>query len=320
MKLISTFILLFISSCCFAQKADVYFLRNDGKYTFQRDSADYFRLVSEPDSGSTLYNVSELYKNGNKKLLGKSSTIDPPRYEGSCATFYSNGKRKSLCNYKNGHLSGTFYEFYPNGKLYLELKYPENGDEYNDLKDNYQVITNYDSTGTALTTVGNGIYKRYNDGFKQIIESGNVKNGYRDGEFTGSAFDQKSHYVEKYDNGILITGTITDENGTVTTYTKSRATEPQYKGGLSSFYKYLSRKIIYPEGDRDKNIQGSVIMSFVVEKDGKISDIKILKSVSHDIDQEAIWVVKNSPNWVPGTQFGRAVRTVYMMPITFALN
>src|SRR5882757_10175817 len=102
MKFISTtLILLFISCCCFAQKANVYFLRNDGKYTFQRDSADYFRLVSEPDSGSALYNVSELYKNGNKKLIGKSSTIDPPRYEGSCVTFYGNGKRKSLCNYKN---------------------------------------------------------------------------------------------------------------------------------------------------------------------------------------------------------------------------
>jgi TonB family protein len=106
----------------------------------------------------------------------------------------------------------------------------------------------------------------------------------------------------------------TDENGTTSVYTKSRGTEPKYKGGLQAFYEYLGRKIIYPKDDREKNVQGNVIMSFVVEKDGKISDIKILRSVSYDIDQEATRVVGNSPNWVPGTQFGRPVRVVYTIP------
>ncbi len=65
-------------------------------YVQQRDSADYIRVVSEPDSGSTLYNVFEFYPNGVKKLTGKSSTIDPQKYEGACIRYYKAVRSKAL--------------------------------------------------------------------------------------------------------------------------------------------------------------------------------------------------------------------------------
>jgi len=79
MKLSFTVIFLLIGGLCLAQKRNVYFLKNDGRYVVTRDSADYIRIVSEPDSGSALYNVAEGYLSGKRKLTGKSSAIDPPR-------------------------------------------------------------------------------------------------------------------------------------------------------------------------------------------------------------------------------------------------
>jgi hypothetical protein len=87
---------------CFSQRQNVYFLKNNGKYVSQRDSADYIRIVREPDSASVLYNVFEFYLNGTQKLLGKSKTIDPPRYEGQCLEYYANGTKESITNYQTG--------------------------------------------------------------------------------------------------------------------------------------------------------------------------------------------------------------------------
>lgn len=65
---------------------------------------------------------------------------------------------------------------------------------------------------------------------------------------------------------------------------------------------------------------GRVVVSFIVEKDGSLSNIKAMQSVSPDMDAEAIKVVKNSPKWIPGTQFGRPVRANFIVPINFSLG
>ena len=91
--------LILVSLTVYAQKKrNIYFLRNDGKHITTRDSADYIRVVEEPDSGSLLYNVFEYYKDNKKKLIGKSSTVDPLRFEEQCVTFFPNGKRSNVTN------------------------------------------------------------------------------------------------------------------------------------------------------------------------------------------------------------------------------
>ena len=109
MKLLSTIIALLVASLCFAQRQNVYYLKNNGKYVDNRDSADYFRVVREPDSASVLYNVFEFYKDTKKKLIGKSTTIDPPKFEGQCVRFYKSGAKQSITNYKNGLAVGDKY-------------------------------------------------------------------------------------------------------------------------------------------------------------------------------------------------------------------
>jgi TonB family protein len=320
MKLILTLITLLTASASFAQRQNVYFLKNNGKYVDSRDSADYIRIVREPDSASTLYNVFEYYLNGKMKLVGKSSTIDPPVFEGQCAGFYKSGLKRILTNYKKGLEVGSEYQFYPNGKPYLVKEYPDNNDRYNNINNNFLIMDNLDSLGTVLVEKGNGYYKGYDNEFKYINEEGPIKSGKRDGLWKGDFKNTKTTFAETYENGSLITGTATFEDGKTTTYVKSRGVPPQFKGGLEAFSRYLGSNIQYPDDARANNVQGKVILTFIVEKDGKISNVTVSKSVSPSIDTEAVRVIKNSPAWVPGIQFGHPVRVWYNVPVSFALS
>lgn len=95
---------------------------------------------------------------------------------------------------------------------------------------------------------------------------------------------------------------------------------PQFPGGLPAFYKYIGENIKYPPLARESGIQGRVFIQFVVEKDGSITDVKVLKGIGYGCDEEALRVVKNSPNWSPGKQNGKAVRVQYNLPIVFQLR
>lgn len=315
-----TSLFLFIASLCLAQRQNVYFLKDNGKYVAVRDSADYVRIVREPDSGTVLYNVLEFYLNGNKRLISKSSAIDPPKYEGISVGYYPNGKKHTIINYKKGSKVGESYEFYPNGKLYIELSYPDNNDIYNDFNDNYLIKENADSLGNALVTDGNGYCKFYDDKFTYIQEEGPVKDGKRNGEWKGISEKPKITFTETYNNGVLVTGTAIGEDGKSVTYTKSRAVPPQFKGGYQGFGRYLGNNIKYPDYAREQNIQGQVILSFVVEKNGELTEIKVNKSVDPGLDAEAVRVLKESPKWLPGTRFGKPVRVIYSVPVSFSLS
>jgi TonB family protein len=320
MKTLFTIAILAIASSGFAQRQNVYFLKNNGKYVDSPDSADYMRIVREPDSASTLYNVFEFYLDGKKKLIGKSSAIDPPKFEGQCAEFYQNGSKKTLRNFKNGSIVGLSYEFYPNGKPYIIKEYPDNNGVYNDFNDNFLINTTCDSLGTVTVRNGTGYYKGYDSKFKYIDEEGKIKNGKRDSIWKGNDKDFGTTFTENYKDGILIAGTAIDKDGKTTTYAKARDVAPEFKGGLDAFYTYLSKNIYYPDFEREQNIQGTVILSFIVEKDGKISDIKVNKSVSRGIDDEAIRVLKKSPLWIPGTRYGKPARVYYSIPVNFSLK
>ena len=96
--------------------------------------------------------------------------------------------------------------------------------------------------------------------------------------------------------------------------------EPEFKGGPQEFFKYLRSSIHYPANAVENHIQGKVFISFIVEKDGSLSDLKIVRSVSPDLDAETMRIIKASPNWIPGTQNGKPVRVAYTIPISFTLS
>jgi TonB family protein len=95
--------------------------------------------------------------------------------------------------------------------------------------------------------------------------------------------------------------------------------EPSFPGGIDRFYSYLQYNLVYPADAFKKRIEGKVFVNFVVEKDGALTNITILRGVSPDIDTEALRVVSSSPKWKPGMQNGRVIRVRYAMGITFKL-
>ena len=92
------------------------------------------------------------------------------------------------------------------------------------------------------------------------------------------------------------------------------------KEGITELMKFLGQNVRYPEEAHKNNIQGRVIATFVVEKDGSISEASVAKSVDPLLDEEALRVVSSMPNWIPGRQNGEPVRVKYTVPITFKLQ
>jgi protein TonB len=107
---------------------------------------------------------------------------------------------------------------------------------------------------------------------------------------------------------------IGDDPNKVWTFVQQK---PQFPGDI---YKYLQEHIEYPEEAKETNIQGIVYVSFIVEKDGSITSVSILRGVNTLLNQEAVRVVSHMPKWTPGQQNGHGVRVNYMLPIHFVLQ
>ncbi|KWW25303.1 MAG: TonB family protein [bacterium F082] len=95
---------------------------------------------------------------------------------------------------------------------------------------------------------------------------------------------------------------------------------PQYTGGEEAMMKYVAENIKYPQAAKDKNIGGRVFVSFVIEKDGSVNEVKVMRGIGGGCDEEAVRVIKGMPKWKPGMQKGKPVRVNYMMPINFKLS
>ena len=95
---------------------------------------------------------------------------------------------------------------------------------------------------------------------------------------------------------------------------------PSFPGGPSALMQYLSSNIKYPVVAEENGVQGRVVCTFVVERDGSITDVRVIKSVDPSLDKEAVRVVKSMPKWIPGKQNGSAVRVKYTVPVTFRLQ
>ena len=94
---------------------------------------------------------------------------------------------------------------------------------------------------------------------------------------------------------------------------------PSYPGGDEKMYSYLGNNIKYPQIARESGIQGRVFVNFVVEPDGSVSNVKVLRGIGGGCDEEAVRVVKSMPKWKPGKQRGKTVRVSYTLPVVFRL-
>lgn len=95
---------------------------------------------------------------------------------------------------------------------------------------------------------------------------------------------------------------------------------PSFPGGNEALMKFLRENVKYPVVAQENGVQGRVVVSFVVERDGSITDVKVVRSVDPSLDKEAARVVKSMPRWIPGKQNGATVRVKYNVPVSFRLQ
>lgn len=95
---------------------------------------------------------------------------------------------------------------------------------------------------------------------------------------------------------------------------------PEFPGGEAAMYKFIGKNIEYPRMAKESGISGRVFITFVVERDGSVTDVQILRGIGGGCDEEAVRVIRKMPRWSPGKQRGKPVRVQYRMPIKFTLQ
>lgn len=134
--------------------------------------------------------------------------------------------------------------------------------------------------------------------------------------------------VASQGNALPITTTQTGGGGTSTAGTIDNTVHniaaveeyPEFPGGMNAWAKFIQKNLNYPYKAQDANVQGKVYLSFVVEKDGSITDVNVLRGIGAGCDEEAMRVIKKSPKWKAGKQNNEAVRVRYTMPISYTLT
>jgi antitoxin component YwqK of YwqJK toxin-antitoxin module len=312
-----------IAICKTADTTIRYFKTIDGIniHVESLDSADYFRLILPSDSGDARYNIQEYYKNGKIKFVGKASTGDgflSPKsdgliLDGDCISYYPNGKKSSISHYKEGYKDAFEYLFYPNGTIYCCLKHLlANSKVYNETLD----WECYDPSGKMICKAGNGKWIVYDNEYKYIKFEGQVVNGYMEGEWRGSITKPDTiKYIYKYKKGSVLSSIGYDRKGN--TYLFKKEIEPAtYRSGQLTFVEVLRSHIKLPrDTNGEKASIDTVHISFVVEKDGHISEFKISDKVNPRLKEAVLAGLEKCNNWSSAKIYGVPLRTQIVIPL-----
>jgi TonB family protein len=235
--------------------------------------------------------------------------------EGDFVEYYANGKIKESSKYRHGRRVGKIFYFHPTGeKKSIIEPYDNVGPGVFSGVTDLKIMDYWDSLGNQLVTKGNGHCNCYLQSGRR--EVGKVVNGLRDSvwnEYSGDTLILTEHY----DYGLFVEGVRYHEGETY--YYKSYEAQPEYPGGFQAMMKHIAKNMRYPASARKQRLYGTVYVSFVVRKDGAITDVKLLRGFQADCDKESVRVVKLMEKWIPGLQRGCPVNVRFNLPIKFNL-
>lgn len=161
--------------------------------------------------------------------------------------------------------------------------------------------------------------RTYCDSTGRITSTEDFVDGVNHGDFIVYYENGAIRRKETYEHGKLTDKACYLENGKKTKYFV-HSSPAEFKKGRAALLSYLSQHIKYPKEAQEKGIQGKVYIQFVVSDKGEITNVTLKKSVHPLLDQEAIRVVKSMPKWTPGFFEGKAVNSIFSLPITFTLS
>lgn len=250
--------------------------------------------------------------NKDNKLLSEGTCAEKNIFKkiGTYTSYYLNGNKKQSTNYSEFMPIGLHQEWYENGNKKLEGEYLNIISKFTG---NYKINQFWDEYNVQKVIDGNGFFYEKNE---NCVTEGVLKNGYKDGEWKENHTDSYQ-ILEIYSEGKFISGVNTDSDGIVVNYTEMEQ-KPEPVDGITHFYKYIGSNFNYTKSAIKNNIKGRIIIQFVVDKYGNITDLKVMKGLGHGLDEEAIRVISSYKNWRPGMQRGRNVRCSYAIPINLS--
>lgn len=264
----------------------------------------------------TWHKNGQLSTKGSYKELADEEPKEEPLYswnsmvkteeDGQWNSWYANGQLREKVNYQEGDLVGSAEVWYADGKKAAEYNFDEG-----------LFVNGWNLDGNQLVTDGKGFMKHYDiDG--KLISTGEYKNGLKTGEWT--FYTGNDHYIKNFDENKKKLTRLENGLGVIAGKTFTIVEQSAMPvGGMISFYKYIKQNLTYPKSARKLNLMGKVFLSFIVDKNGEVTFVEVIRSVGFSLDREALRVMRQSPRWNPGKQRGRAVRQRMTFPINFKL-
>jgi len=290
----------------------LFYFHNNGSVSSAGD-ADYRMCIMPVNLNTGFSVVKEYYPNNQLKFVGNTSSRSYSSLclEGKCINYFKNGSKKCIADYSKGYIVGDLKKFYPNDSLYCYQKISENGKAY--------LTECRDSTGKILAEKGKGQWIRFDDNFNYVIETGQIVNGRPDGDWKEVYAGYDKPLTFTYKKGMVITPAIDSLTAYVNGLMPNEISKPEFNyGGKKGVNSFLVRSIKFPAYDRINNVSGKVVATFIIEKDGSVTNIRTISSPDTYMAQAVEDALSLSPQWVPGTQNGQPVRVQRVISFTFS--
>ena len=247
------------------------------------DSAKYYRTITK--TGDQAWLLKQYYiENDQLEMESEISSIYPVIKEGKTKRYYQNGHTKEEGYYQANKKTDTFNMYYESGIEAGRIEYSETETKY---------LQRWNMDGDSLLIAGNGIIRATNEKGNQTVD---VYEDYllkEQMEIRNEQKDTLYSCLEKF---------------------------PEYVKGISAYLRLIEMNQNYPKESIGKGIEGQVLVQFIVDQSGNVTEVETLKGLDSACNQEAERLVRLSKKWKPGTHDGKAVKTKMVQPINFELD
>ena len=271
---------------------------------------EYIKEIEEYDTNKKAYSVNIYYKSGKIYLTGTTLDKDKVILDGKCLYYFENGKKKRVANYENNKLIDKQYYYHENGvfKLESEVEVSKNKKE-----STLKILNYFDENNVQKVTNGEGEYVE--EGWNDQTSTGTIKNFLKEGIWRGNLIGKKVSFTEQYNKGKLVVGHSLDSLNNKFTYNVvNERAHP--KKGMKDFYNYLKKNDIIPKNINSK-ITGKIIINIDINENGKLENVSAYTGDQYGITENAIQLISQYENWIPGKHRGVNVKTHLTLPIVF---
>jgi len=286
----SALIGLLTSQCLFGQDTLRSWITSSGKEIDQHAASMYRKAWQEGDA----WRVNDYYLDHTLQMEGSYQTADLKIKDGDFRYYFKNGQKQKEFQAVEDYKIGSYREWFKNGNLssagiYADGYTPSERGEIN------------------RSQPEKAIY---------ILDTLSLK----DSVWTYYHVNGQMSARETYENGKMVSAEYRDDDGTESGIYSPTERMPEFPGGEMALMRFLGENINYPKPDKNEGNHGTVYVLFTVDREGKVKDAKIERSISPGLDKESLRVVNLMPDWTPGMMQNRLVEVAYNLPIRFSLN